>query len=34
MKNKFVKSILALCVISAVAVTSCKKKLDEAYYES
>jgi hypothetical protein len=31
MKNKFVKSILALCVISAVAVTSCKKKLDEAY---
>src|SRR5437868_3523323 len=31
MKNKFVKSVLALCVISTVAVTSCKKKLDDAY---
>jgi hypothetical protein len=31
MKNKFVKSILALMVICAVAASSCKKKLDEAY---
>lgn len=31
MKNKFLKSILVLCVISTVAVTSCRKKLDEAY---
>lgn len=31
MKNNFFRSILALCVISMIAVTSCKKKLEEAY---
>ena len=31
MKNKFLKSILALSVIGSFAVTSCKKKLDDAY---
>jgi hypothetical protein len=32
MKNNFFRSILALCVISTVALTSCKKKLEDAYY--
>lgn len=31
MKNKFFKSILALTVIGAVAMSSCKKRLDDAY---
>lgn len=31
MKNKFLKSILALSVIGCFAVTSCSKKLDDAY---
>ncbi len=31
MKKKFLKSMLVLAVIGSVAVSSCKKKLDEAY---
>jgi hypothetical protein len=31
MKNKLIKSILTLTAVSAIAFTSCKKKLDDAY---